>query len=128
MDASYIAIFLSPLLASLISLNLKTWIFDRSNAPAGLVKMGLVGQLYTMLAAFAMVASQFSLIGLVVFSDVTIGNAVITFAVGVFSGGVWIVLSNQTLLVNLLTVNLLMPAIYALSLVLSHSAAWKSIA
>lgn len=126
MNPIYIAACLTPFLGALIKEGVSTWFENPQLAPPGLFKMGVIGQLYKLSIVFIIFAAQFSLIGLLFAGDVSLLSAIGLFVLGIISGGLWISLGRNILVINLLVENLITPGILSVNLFIVHWIAWSA--
>ncbi|MEF8708140.1 MAG: hypothetical protein V5B38_04340 [Candidatus Accumulibacter propinquus] len=127
MNPIYIAASLTVVLHILIYLGVATWFENTEEAPPGLFDMGLLGQVYKLAIVFTVVASYFSLLGLVIFGDASFLSVVGHFIDGFIFGCVMVFLCKHVFTFHLIFVNLLTPGLLAVGLFMVHSLAWKSL-
>ncbi len=127
MNAIYIAANLTVVLHILIYLGVSTWFENTAEAPPGLFNMVLLGQVYKLAIVFTVVASYFSLLGLVIFGDASFSSVVGHFIDGFLAGCVMIFLCKHVFAFHLIFVNLLTPGLLTVGLFMVHSLAWTSL-
>lgn len=125
MSPIYTVAFLSPFLAALIMLGVRTWFENPQLAPPGLFQMGVIGQLYKLLVVFIPFAAQFSLLGLLFTENYSLWYAIGAFIIGIIVGAVFVSLHRNIMFFNLVIENLLMPGVLAAGLFAAHWFAWQ---
>jgi hypothetical protein len=126
MSPIYTTAFLTPFLASLIKQGVSTWFENPQFAPPGLLKMGVIGQLYKLLIVFIAFSAQFSLLGLLFTGNFSFLYAIGAFIFGAIVGEVFLSLHSNVSFFNILIENLIIPGVLAASLFMAHWSAWAN--